>query len=170
VPHRRCLIAALALLAAPAVVAHAAEPMGLADEKPLEVKGKVVDLLCELTGDCPQGCGQGRRQLGILTADGRLVAAAKGAVFFAGAVPDLLPLCGREVHADGLLVENPAMTLYLVQYLKPSPEAGFVPADAFLAAWKAQNGEAEEWWRADPTVKAVIGQTGVLGVPGLKPE
>jgi hypothetical protein len=163
------LIAAMALLGAP-TAAHAADAWGLEGEKPLEVKGKVVDLLCELTGDCPQDCGQGQRQLGILTADGRLVAAAKGGVFFAGAVPDLLPLCGREVHADGLLIENPGMTLYFVQYLKPSPEAGFVPAEAFLTAWKARHGEADEWWRADPTVKAVIAQTGVLGVPGLKPE
>jgi len=166
-PHRPILVA-LALLAAPA--AEAADSWGLENEKALELRGKVVDLLCELAGDCPAGCGQGKRQLGILTAEGRLVPAAKGNVFFADAVPDLLPLCGREVHADGLLIENPAMPLYFVQYLKPAPDAQFMPADAFLAGWTARHGEAEEWWRADPTVKAVIEKNGVLGIPGLKPE
>jgi hypothetical protein len=166
-PHRPILVA-LALLAAPA--AEAADSWGLENEKALELRGKVVDLLCELAGDCPAGCGQGKRQLGILTAEGRLVPAAKGNVFFAGAVPDLLPMCGREVHADGLLIENPAMTVYFVQYLKPAPDAQFMPADAFLAGWTARHGEAEEWWRADPTVKAVIEKNGVLGIPGLKPE
>lgn len=148
----------------------AADSWGLENEKPMEIRGKVVDLLCELSGDCPAGCGQGKRQLGILTAEGRLVPAAKGNVFFAGAVPDLLPMCGREVHADGLLLENPAMTLYFVQYLKTAPDAAFMPADAFLKAWKATNGEAEEWWRADPTVQAEIARDGVFGIPGLKPE
>jgi hypothetical protein len=62
------------------------------------------------------------------------------------------------------------MPLYFVQAIKPTPDAAFVPADAFLAAWQAQHGAAEEWWRADPTVKAVIDKDGVLGVPGLKPE
>ena len=166
----RRLIAAALLLAVAAPGARAADGWGLENERLLELRGKVVDLLCELTGDCPEGCGQGKRQLGILTAEGRLIPAAKDNVFFAGAVPDLLPLCGREVHADGLLIENPAMPLYFVQYLKPAPDAEFIPTDAFLAEWTARHGEAEEWWRADPTVKGVIEKDGVLGIPGLKPE
>ncbi len=165
----RTAVAAAAALALLAGQAQAADPWGLEHEKPLEVKGKVVDLLCELTGDCPAGCGGGARQLGIVTAEGRLLPAAKGNVFFAGAVPDLVPLCGREVHADGLLLENPAMPLYFVQYLKAGPGDAFAPADAFLGQWTARHGPAEEWWRADPAVRAKIARDGVLGIPGLKP-
>ena len=148
----------------------AADSWGLEHEQPMEIEGKVVDLLCELAGDCPASCGAGTRQLGILTAEGRLIPVAKGTVFFAGAVPDLLPFCGREIHADGLLLTNPAMTLYFAQYLKTAPDADWVPTEAFLAEWIARNGSAEEWWRADPAVKARIAERGVLGIPGLKTE
>ena len=81
------VLAALAALAA--APAHAADSWGLENERTLEVTGKVVDLLCELTGDCPAECGAGKRQLGILTAEGRLLPAVKGTVFFAGGAPDL---------------------------------------------------------------------------------
>jgi len=43
-------------------------------------------------------------------------------------------------------------------------------SDSRLRTWTARHGEAEEWWRADPTVEAVIEKNGVLGIPGLKPE
>jgi hypothetical protein len=161
-------IVVLGMLAAPA--ARAADSWGLDGEQPLEVTGKVVDLLCELTGDCPANCGGGKRQLGILAGDGRLLPAAKGAVFFAGAVPDLLPLCGSEVNADGLLLAKPEMSLYFVQYLRSGPDDEWAPTEAFLRQWTAANGEAEEWWRADPAAKAAIARDGVLGIPGLKPE
>ena len=162
------VLATLAALAAPP--AHAADSWGLENERTLEVTGKVVDLLCELTGDCPAECGAGKRQLGILTAEGRLLPAVKGTVFFAGAAPDLLPYCGQTVHADGLLIENPAMTLYFAQYLKAAPDAAWAPTDVYQTQWTAAHGKAEEWWRADPTVKAVIDRDGPLGIPGLKPE
>jgi hypothetical protein len=166
--HRTVLgLSAIALTAIPA--ARAADSWGLDHERPLELTGKVVDLLCELTGDCPAGCGGGSRQLGILAADGKLFPVVKGNVFFAGAVPDLLPLCGQTVQADGLLIEQPAMTLYFAQYLHLSPDAAWAPTDAFIGAWTAAHGPAEEWWRADPTVKAVIGRDGVLGIPGKAP-
>ena len=76
------VLATLAALAAPPT--HAADSWGLENERTLEVTGKVVDLLCALAGDCPAGCGAGKRQLGILTAEGRLLPAVKGTVFFAG--------------------------------------------------------------------------------------
>ena len=99
-----------------------------------------------------------------------MLPAVKGTVFFAGAAPDLLPYCGQTVHADGLLIENPAMTLYFAQYLKAAPDAAWAPTDVYQTQWTAAHGKAEEWWRADPTVKAVIDRDGPLGIPGLKPE
>lgn len=158
--------AAMALVALPA---RAADPWGLDNEKEVLVTGTVVDLLCTLAGDCPPDCGGGTRQLGILDADGRLYPAAKGNVFFAGAVPDLLPHCGATVTVDGLLIENPAMPLLFVQYLKGPDDAEALPADAFLTEWTARNGEADEWWRADPDARAAIAENGVFGIKGLEP-
>ncbi|HUG62020.1 MAG TPA: hypothetical protein VMP03_09245, partial [Methylomirabilota bacterium] len=109
------------------------------------------------------------RQLGILDADGRLYPAAKGNVFFAGAVVDLLPHCGRIVEIDGLLIESPAMPMLFVQYLKGPGEAEATSAEAFIADWNARNGEADEWYREDPLAKAAIAENGVLGIPGLAP-
>ena len=146
-----------------------AESWGLANEKLLEVEGKVVDLLCALTGDCPADCGGGKRQLGLVTSAGRLLPAAKSRIEFAGAVHDLAPLCGRTVQADGLLVEHPAMPLYFVQGLRTKADEAYAPTEAFIAEWTRRNSKAEEWWRADPLAKAVIASDGVYGVPGLAP-
>ncbi len=160
------LAAALAAGAAPAL---AADPWGLDNEKEVLITGTVVDLLCTVAGDCPPDCGAGSRQLGLLDEAGRLYLAAKGNVFFAGAVVDLLPHCGATVTADGLLIENPAMPLLFVQYLKGPGDAEAASADAFLTRWTAENGEADEWWRADPMVKSAIAENGVFGIPGLEP-
>lgn len=130
----------------------------------------MVDLLCELTRDCPPDCGGGARQLGLRTREGRLLPLAKGAVNFADGVPDLLPFCGRPLQVDGLLIESPAMPLLFVQNLRERADAPWRPAIAFQAVWEAWHSEAEEWFRADPAVKAVIAADGVLGVPGLRPE
>ena len=68
------------------------------------------------------------------------------------------------------LIASPDMTLYFPQYLKPSPDAAWVPTTAFQTQWTAAHGDAPDWFRADPTVKAVIERDGILGIPGLKPE
>jgi len=141
----RRLLLSVAILVGAAHAAAAADSMGLPNEQPLAVKGKVVDLLCELRGDCPANCGDGKRQLGLLTETGRLIMPAKGPTLFAGAVVDLLPYCGRTIEADGLLIENPAMTLYMIQYLRESPSQEWKPAEAFIQAWTAAHGAAEEW-------------------------
>ena len=68
---KRIVHAALAasLLLAPAL-ALAAESWGLPDEQTTRFDATVVDLLCELTGDCPADCGGGARQLRLVTDDG----------------------------------------------------------------------------------------------------
>ena len=40
-----------------------AESWNLYAEQPARFEAKVVDALCELTGDCPADCGAGKRQL-----------------------------------------------------------------------------------------------------------
>jgi hypothetical protein len=163
----RTTLLALAVLALAAVPAAAADAWGLPDEKEQQVKGRVVDVLCLAGRDCPPDCGAGKRQLGLLTEDGRLVLAAKGGVNFAGAVLDLLPHCGKTVEADGLMIENPRMRIYFVQYLRTDPAQPWAPADAFVRAWSARHGVTEEWMRADPAVQAQIARNGKLGIPGL---
>jgi hypothetical protein len=133
------------------------------------VRGKVVDVLCQLKGDCPQACGAGRRQLGLLEASGKLRLVAKGNIDFAGAVRDLLPFCGEEIEADGLIVENPAITLFFVQGIRTSPDQPFAPADAFIRDWTARHGQAEEWYRKDPDANRIISEHGPYGIKGLAP-
>ena len=50
----------------------AAEGWGIEHEEEMRVEAKVVDLLCEVTGNCADACGAGKRQLGLLFDDGRL--------------------------------------------------------------------------------------------------
>lgn len=162
------------LLATASGPALAAEPWGLENEKAVQLEGEVVDLACAVAGDCAPACGGGRRQLGLVTAEGRLLPLAKGAVNFANGVADLLPYCGRKLQVDGLLIESPAMPMLFVQNLRASAQDPWQPATAFERDWKAANpadaATSAEWFRADPAVKAAIAAGGMYGVPGLKPE
>jgi len=159
--------AALAGLAWPAL---AAEPWGIPHERAAVLKGRVVDALCHLKGRCAPACGDGKRQLGLALADGRFRLVAKSNVDFAGAINDLSPYCGREIEADGLLIENPAVTLFFVQRLRESAGQDWIVAERFKADWEARNGKAEEWWRGDPQANRIIAEAGPFGIKGLLPK
>ncbi len=115
---RSVLVAAALLAGLSAPPASAADLWGIEGEKAVLLKGRVVDLLCEVGKVCAPDCGGGRRQLGLVDGTGRLYPAAKGNTLFAGAVADLAPYCGREVEVDGLVIESPRMHLLFVQKLK----------------------------------------------------
>jgi hypothetical protein len=149
--------------------ARAADEYGIANEKVVQFEVKVVDIACQLTGNCPANCGGGKRQLGLVTPDGKLRLPVKGQTLFANAIPDLLPYCGKSVMVDGLLIENPVMTIVHVQNLRETADQKWTPTEAFEADWTKKNGKAEEWQRADPLVKAVIAADGVYGIRGLEP-
>ena len=149
--------------------ARSGDLLGLENEKSMMLKGEVVDLVCALTGRCAPNCGGGQRQLALRATDGKLYATVKSTVDFAGANADLLPHCGRTIEVDGLLLESPRMRLYLVQSIRARDGDPWAPTNAFLTGWRAKHGPAEEWYRADPTVKEIIGADGVLGVKGLEP-
>jgi hypothetical protein len=170
--RRRSRIAALtAILTLGASAARAADEWGLENESVETFKGKVVDLACELTGDCVADCGAGKRQFGLLKPDGVLRAAVKGSTEFAGAAIDLSPFCGKEIFVDGLLISSPKATLYFVQYIREKESDPWVKTDRFLAEWTRANGEAEQWFRKDPAVKTLIDEGGVLGLgPDVKPK
>ena len=93
----------------------AAESWGLPDEEKTRFEAKVVDILCELTGDCPADCGAGKRQLGLLRDDGKLLLVAKNFDIFAGAANDLKGFCGKRIVADGLMINDPDMPLFALQ-------------------------------------------------------
>ncbi len=162
----RASLFALICLVSPAA---AAEKWDMPHEKELIVTGKVVDLLCELTKNCPANCGGGKRQLGLLEAGGKLRPAAKGLVDFAGAAVELLPFCGKTIQADGLLLENPEAHLYFVQAIRERPADPWIKADKFQAEFDARHGKTAEWFRQDPEAKRIIEADGVLGIRGLKP-
>ena len=176
---RRALPALAALaLALPAAAQDFSEgsqanSWGLLGEENARFEAHVVDILCELAGDCPENCGDGGRQLGLVrTADDVLVLPMKNAQpLFTGAVEDLLPYCGQTVTVDGLLVGEPEATdarFYQVQTILPEGAAEPVPANRFTEVWAEENPEAAqaggEWFRNDPAVRERIEAEGHLGL------
>lgn len=165
-------LSVLALAAALMVpgLAQAAESWGLINEEKARFEAKVVDVLCELTGDCPDDCGGGSRQLGLLTDDGRLILAFKNQVPFAGAAEELIDFCGQRVVADGLFSTNRGHTVFALQFVRAAPDGDWRRANRFLARWAERNGvdpkskTAQQWFRNDPRVKARIAAEGRLGL------
>ncbi len=155
------------LIGAPAM---AAEEWGLPDEKTARFEARVVDMLCELTGNCAPDCGAGTRQLGLLRDDGTLVLPFKNAVPFAGAALELKDFCGKRVIADGLFTTNRGYTLFALQYVRAAPAGKWRRANRFLADWAKRLGldpkgkPAKRWFANDPRVKERIAGEGKLGL------
>lgn len=160
------------VLSAFAGSANAAEEWGIEHEKVARFEAKVVDIACELTGDCPANCGDGRRQLGLLNGEGRLILVAKNQDIFAGGTNDLLSFCGKQIIADGLMIENPKMPLFALQFKRLAPDGKWSRANQFSKDWSAKNPglDADQWFRHDKVIKQTIAEGGVFGIPGLKPD
>ncbi|PWR02218.1 hypothetical protein DKT77_13215 [Meridianimarinicoccus roseus] len=141
-------------------------------EQPARFEARVVDMLCAVTGDCPENCGAGRRQIGLLrAADGVLVYPNKNAQpIFTGAAVDLLPFCGADVEVDGLMLDDPdigARNIYLVQRVRRLDGGEWVNAQSWTEDWAARNPDADgegPWFRRDPRVGALIEKDGYLGL------
>ena len=151
--------------AAPAL---AADELGTPYEKIHETSGLIVDIACEIGGSCPAKCGDGKRQLGVKYPDGSLLPIVKGAPLFANSVESILPFCGKAVFLDGLLIENPKMTIYLAQRVREAKDGKWLPTDGFETAFKKQYGATDEWFRKDPRVAAALGEEGKLGIKGME--
>lgn len=162
-------ILSLILFAASTAGALAAESWGLPEEEETRFEAKVVDTLCELTGNCPDRCGEGKRQLGLLTDEGELVLPIKNVVPFAGTTVELLEFCGNRVIADGLFSTNRGVKVFALQFVRPAPDGKWRRANRFINRWTETNGvdakgdRAREWFRNDPAVMKVIKRDGVLG-------
>lgn len=166
----RLCMGVLVLAAGPAL---AANEWGIEHEAKARFEAKVVDVLCELTGDCPADCGAGKRQLGLLKDDGTLVLAVKNFDPFAGAVNDLAGFCGQRIVADGLMISDPLMPLFALQFKRLAPDGKWSRANQFGKDWTAANprrGAVNTWFREDPTIKQLVEEQGVFGIPGLEPE
>ena len=172
----RALSAALALAAAPLAAqdfseSSQARSWNLYAEVPALFDATVVDIMCDITGDCPADCGGGARQLGLKrSADGVLVLAMKNnQPAFTGAAVDLLPYCGQEVTVDGLMINDedfPVNNIYLVQRIKAG-DADWAKASQWTKVWAKENPDAKgkgPWFRRDPRVAAEITREGYLGL------
>ncbi len=168
---RKILISTTLLVIATMATAQAAEEWGIEFEKKARVEAKVVDLACELTGKCPKNCGDGTRQLGLLMDDGKLVPVVKNFEPFAGAANDLIKYCSKRIVADGLMIDNPKMPMFVLQFSKLAEGGKWARANQFGKDWSKANGgkPSGQWFRTDPRVVALIKKNGVFGIPGLKP-
>ncbi|MEJ6402905.1 hypothetical protein [Yoonia sp. 2307UL14-13] len=146
-------------------------------EIPARFEATVVDILCELTEDCPENCGDGNRQLGLVrSVDDVLVFPNKNSQpAFTGAVKELLPYCGQVVEVDGLLLEDEfvgAKNIYLVQTIRAAGEDEWVKANTWTKKWQEAHPEAAgggPWFRRDPRILAEIAEEGYFGL-GLEQD
>ncbi len=150
-------------------VAAAANSWGLPGEEEARFKAKVTDVLCVLSGDCPEDCGGGQRLLGLLKEDGELVLPIKNAGPFTGATNDLIPFCNQVVTVDGLFTVNYGVKSFAVQFVMP--EGGkWRGANAFVKEWAAERSltakdkKARGWFRNDEAIQQLIEEQGVLGL------
>ena len=149
-----------------------AESWNLYAEQPARFEAKVVDILCEIAGDCAADCGAGKRQLGLLrVADNALVYPNKnGQPVFSGAASELLPYCGQQVEVDGLMISDPdigATNIYQLQKIRAAGAADWVKSNRWTKDWQAANPAntgKEPWFRRDPRVNARIAASGYLGL------
>lgn len=168
----RAILSTAVLLVALATTgtAHAADSWGLPNEEEARFEAKVVDMLCELTGDCPAQCGGGKHQLGLLMDDGKLVLPLKNQVAFAGSADELVEFCGKRVVADGLFSTNRGHTVFVLQFVREAPDGKWRKANRFQPKWAAANGvdadskTARQWFRNDPQIKKLIKEQGKLGL------
>jgi hypothetical protein len=163
------ILTAMLLLVIWSSGALAAESWGLPEEEKTRFDATVVDALCELTGDCPDRCGGGGRELGLLTGEGELILPLKNVVPFAGATDELLEFCGKNVIADGLFATNRGIRVFALQFVREAPDGKWRRANRFTNHWAAVNGvdpkstSAQQWFRNDPAVAKVIERDGKLG-------
>ncbi len=174
----------IALMAAPAALiaqdfseGSKAKSWNLYAEVPARFEAKVVDILCELSGNCPDNCGDGSRQLGLVrTADNVLVYPNKNSQSgFQGASTDLLPHCQTTIEVDGMILDDPdlgARNIYLLQLIKPAGSDEWIKANTWSKRWAERHPEAKgkgPWFRRDPRVKAEIEREGYFGL-GLEQD
>lgn len=150
-----------------------AKTFGFQEEEKALFTGKVVDVMCELSGNCADNCGSGNRLLGIVRdVDNKLILPLKNGQFsFNGPVEDLLPYCDKKVDVDGIMVGDAEVygsKFYMVQKIRDAGAPEFKKANLWTKAWAKRNEEAAKkkgpWFRKDPRVVKQIEATGYFGL------
>ena len=176
------LTTAIALIAAPLAAQDFSEgsearSWNLYAEVPAKFEARVVDLVCEFSGDCPADCGAGKRQLGLVrTADDVLVLPMKNSQpAFTGAAVELQPFCNQVITVDGLMLDDPelgAQNVYLVQTIVPPGATDTIKANQWTKVWAKAHPDAKgkgPWFRRDPRINEIIASEGYLGL-GLEED
>ncbi len=170
-------LAALLLIATPVAAqdfseGSTAREWNLYGEEKAFFAATVVDPLCTLAGDCPEDCGDGRRQLALMrTVDNVMVFPLKNSQpAFTGAASELAPYCGQEVEVDGLLItdeELGAQNVYLLQKIRAKGETEWVRANkrtkVLASEYDIPKGKGP-WFRRDARIAAEIDREGWLGL------
>jgi len=163
------------LLLAQLFVAACATPVGEIESWPItaaeknQFSGKVVDVQCELSGNCTADCGAGKRQLAIKTTNKKLgtVLIAKNLNNYTGAADELSQFCGQQIDINGLFTEHRGVRFFQVQNIR---EAGgqWQKATKYLDAWVERSGkspqQAKDWHEHDERVSGIIKRDGRLGL------
>jgi hypothetical protein len=148
----------------------AADSLGVSNEHLVTLKGKVVDLACEVAHSCAPNCADGHSPLGLKGEDGKLYVAAKGNTDFAGLIHDLIAYCGTAITADGLTTSNYGTTVLMIQRFKPSDTADWVETDKFARDWAREHHadpagkETQEWYRHDAAIARAVALHGKTGL------
>ncbi|MGI9350423.1 MAG: hypothetical protein ACR2O3_02570 [Rhizobiaceae bacterium] len=150
-----------------------AKEYGFEEEEKATFSGKVVDILCELGGDCADNCGSGNRLMGIVRKeDGKLILVLKNAqLAFNGPVEDLVPYCNKDVDVDGVLIGDAEIynaKFYMLQFIKEAGAPEWNKAKLWTSAWKKKNPDVAKgkgpWFKRDPRVAKQIEATGYFGL------
>jgi len=170
-----CTLALVALLSSSALLAGCATPVGEVDPWPItsaeeaQFSGEVVDVLCELSGNCAANCGNGKRQLAVKTQDKTMgtVLVAKNLNNYTGAADELWQFCGQQVDVNGLFTQHKGVRIFQVQNMRTTG-GQWQKATKYLSAWAQRSGkspqQAKRWYNHDERVKAIIERDGRLGL------
>ena len=166
------------LLLLPAVLTACATPVGEVDRwgisgvEVAELSGEVVDVLCEVSGNCVDQCGAGTRQLGLKTQESTVLI-AKDVNRYTGGAEELWPFCSQQLVINGQFTETDKTRFFQVQNVR-SPNGPWMKTSRFLEVWAEKNGKpltsANRWYLEDPRVTTILEQDGLLGLgPDVNP-
>ena len=139
---------------------------GISGVEVAEFSGEVVDVLCELSGNCTDECGAGTRQLGIKTSQGTVLI-AKDVNYYSGAAEELWPFCNQELTVNGQFTESLNTRVFQIQNVR-KPNGPWMKTQRFLETWAETNDEslavAKDWYYHDKRVNAILEKDGRLGL------
>lgn len=155
-----------AVLTACATPVGEVQKWGISGAEVGELSGEVVDVLCEVSGNCTDQCGAGTRQLGIKTKQGTVLI-AKDFNLYTGAAEELWPFCNQQLVVNGQFTESVNTRFFQIQNVR-KPNGPWMSTKRFLETWAEANGEtlavANDWYRHDKRVNAIIEKDGRLGL------